>query len=79
MGGFRSSPTELTQCWDIKQMSGGYHSTYNVAYLAIELNERDTVLRYEGEAKPEPEYTPDYQQRKPFVPNNSYRPYARTK
>ena len=25
MGGFRLSPTELTQCWDIKQMSGEYH------------------------------------------------------
>ena len=39
MGGFRSSPTELTQCWDIKLMSGEYHSTYNVANLAIELRE----------------------------------------
>ena len=35
--------------------------------------------RYEGEARPEPVYeeTEEEQQRKRFVPNYNYKPYAR--
>ena len=45
---------------------------------SFDLTNLSWLLRYEGEARPEPEYNEDYQQRKPFVPNNNYRPYARS-
>ena len=46
--------------------------------VACLMYDADTC-RYEGEARPEPVYeeTEEDQQRKRFVPNYNYKPYAR--
>ena len=61
----------------------GYQANVrSVCFLFLFLNIRLSIFtfysRYEGEARPEPEYPEEeYQQRKRFVPNNNYKPYAR--
>ena len=53
------------------------HSEHRETSVAC-LSDAD-ICRYEGEARPEPVYeeTEEDQQRKRFVPNYNYKPYAR--